>query len=45
SDVGTREHEELLAAIAGGDGEQAAQAAGRHLAPLIDQVRARLATS
>ncbi|GAA2651421.1 FadR/GntR family transcriptional regulator [Nonomuraea recticatena] len=45
SDVGTREHEELLAAIAGGDGEQAAQAAGRHLDPLIDQVRARLATS
>ncbi|MFG6201441.1 FadR/GntR family transcriptional regulator [Nonomuraea sp. JJY05] len=44
SDVGTREHEELLAAIADRDSERAAQAAGRHLAPLIAQVRARLAS-
>ncbi|MGI5489017.1 FadR/GntR family transcriptional regulator [Microtetraspora malaysiensis] len=42
SDVGTREHEELLAAIADHDGDRAAEAAARHLAPLIAQVRARL---
>ncbi|GAA4514411.1 FadR/GntR family transcriptional regulator [Actinoallomurus oryzae] len=42
SDVGTREHEELLAAIADRDADRAAQAAARHLDPLVAQVRARL---
>ena len=42
SDVGTHEHEELLAAISDRDGDRAAEAAARHLAPLIAQVRTRL---
>lgn len=39
AEVGTHEHEELLAAIADRDGDRAAIAAARHLAPLITQIR------
>lgn len=42
SDVGTHAHDELLGAISDRDGDRAAGAAARHLAPLIAQVRARL---
>jgi DNA-binding FadR family transcriptional regulator len=42
SDVGTREHGELLAAIADRDGDRAAAAAVRHLDPLIAEARDRL---
>lgn len=42
SDVGTRDHEDLIAAIAEHDPERAASAAARHLAPLINQVRDQL---
>jgi DNA-binding FadR family transcriptional regulator len=42
SDVGTREHEELLAAVSEQAPDRAAAAAARHLAPLIAQVRERL---